>query len=398
MSTTATSAPALWLGEAQCKAAGRLAAEPDPSAALETWRRTDFKSFGLDKFSASSSSVPSLSIEGAESAPKEVIVCDLQTAAERHPDLVRPHLAVEENAEYRKLHLANAAGWRGGAFVYVPRGTRVPLPIKLSYSAGDGFSLPRALVVVEPEAEVSVWEEHLSPSPLPSPHRGEGVGEGVSIGVSTLIVGEGARVNYFYTQELGDVRSFWTQKAKVGDGAQLTHTSVVLGGSLHKSFLDVDMSGRGGRSELYGILLGSGEQHFDSHTFQHQSASRTFSDLLFRAALKDRARSVYTGLIRLEPGAGDSDAFQANHNLLLSSEARADSTPVLEILTDSVRCKHGATAGPISKDELFYLAARGIPAEEAQRMLIMGFFEPVLKRLPLEAARERLARRIEASL
>ena len=409
MTTTTLDALAKLRGEAACKYAG----ESDPSPSFETWRRTAFKLFGLDGWTperpaplAPAAPAPADNGSGlsgffrqmgvrtpaalvcAELAPRGVIVTDLESAASRWPDLILPRLSGVLPEDYRKLGLANAAGWRGGAFVYVPKGVRAEAPIRLTFEPEGDYFFPRVLAIVEAGAEASIVEEHVSSA-------GD---TGTSVGASTLVAGEGARVQYFYTQELGRRKSFWTQKASLGAGAQLTHTSVALGGELHKSWLDVEMGGRGARSELYGILLGRGTQHFDSHTYQHALAESTYSDLLFRAALKDKARSIYTGLIRIEPQAKDTDAYQANHNLLLSGTARADSTPILEILTDAVRCKHGATAGPLSKDELFYLSARGIPEAEAQKMLILGFFEPVLKRLPLGAARERLERRIEEAL
>ncbi len=206
-------------------------------------------------------------------------------------------------------------------------------------------------------------------------------------------------MKYFYAQELArNFACFWRQRAELAADADLQHYSILLGAKRHKSDLEVCLNGRGARSDIRGVLLGQEDQFFDPHTQQLHRAPHTYSDLLFRSVLKDRARSIYTGLIRIEKDAVECDAYQSNRNLLLSDEARADSTPVLEIFPDAVRCKHGATAGPLDPEEIFYLAARGIPESLATEMLILGFFEPILAHIPLPGMAERLTEKVRLSL
>ena len=219
-----------------------------------------------------------------------------------------------------------------------------------------------------------------------------------SIAFSSLKLGTGADAKYYYDQSLPDAAvHFWRQEARLGERSRLKHYSALLGGHAHKNQLDVRLEGPGSKSELRGVLLGSGRQACDFRTTQWHAARETVSDLSFRTALKDRAKSIYTGLIRMEKNAARSDAFQQNDNLLMSNDARADSIPILEILTDDVRCKHGSTAGPVRPEELFYLTSRGLEPEEAERMLVLGFLEPVLGQFP-EKMKEELSARLEAKL
>jgi Fe-S cluster assembly protein SufD len=145
-------------------------------------------------------------------------------------------------------------------------------------------------------------------------------------------------------------------------------------------------------------MFGDQRQHFDLHTLQKHLAEQTTSDLFIKSALKDRARSVYQGMIQVAPGAQRTDAYQANRNLLLSETARADSIPGLEILANDVRCTHGATVGTVDPEQMYYLMTRGLPRNDAQRLVVEGFFAPVLDRIPLESVREQLRGVIQAKI
>jgi Fe-S cluster assembly protein SufD len=346
----------------------------DPVKTVETWRRMPFSSWGLDEFSPETASGPAVKIEGGAGA--ELGTLEDASGADFEPGAV--------HADFAKLEAANLAGWSGGAFVRIPKNKRIEEPIRITFKH-DGnkrFQLPRVKVILEEGAEATIVEEHLG-------------GSSSSIAFSEAEIRGGANLRYFYTQELpDDAVHFWHQKASLAQDARLDHTSILMGAKRHKSELEVVLEGRGAHSDLRGVLFGDGEQFFDPHTQQLHRASNTTSDMHFRTALADKARSIYTGLIRVEKDALDCEAYQQNKNLLISDAARADSTPVLEILPDRVACKHGATAGPVDPNQLFYLAARGVPPQEAAEMLIMGFFEPVLARLPFEDIAERLRKAV----
>jgi len=175
--------------------------------------------------------------------------------------------------------------------------------------------------------------------------------------------------------------------------------NVVTGGSVVKGHLHASLEGRGSSSELFGLTLGTGRQHVDFYTVQDHIAADTRSDLLYKSALKDDSRSVYYGLTRVGLNARNADANQVNRNLLLSKTAKADSDPVLEILTnDVIRVSHGATAGPVDQEQLYYLQARGIPYAEGEAMLVRAFLDQVLDRVPDDALREELGAIIDEKL
>ena len=392
---TATQERIHWLDEARTRAWADFKKTPPPAKTVETWRRVDFGRWRLSELDGQAGGCASVFLDVSELARQGVVLSTIEEAAASRPQLLERYLKGPSVAlDFAAMESANLARFKAGAFLYVPKGVRVEKPIELSFvqQAGAGFSFPRALIVVEEGAEATIVESHIA-------DKAAGEAKTSSIAFSRLVVGAGARVRYFYDQSLPlSTVHFWHQQADLCKDAFLEHYSILLGSALHKSELDVRLTGPGSRSELRGLLLGSKSQQFDPHTVQWHKAAKSSSDLLFRTALKDRAKSIYTGLIRIEKDAVGCDAFQQNNNLLLSNDARADSTPVLEILTNDVRCKHGATVGPVSQDELFYLCSRGLSPEEAAKILVLGFFEPILSKLPLDHQKERILGEIEARL
>lgn len=149
---------------------------------------------------------------------------------------------------------------------------------------------------------------------------------------------------------------------------------------------------------MSGFYFANRDQHFDHDTQQNHLAASTTSDLLFKGALLDESRSIWQGMIYVAPGAMKTDGYQANRNLVLSPKARADSIPGLEILADDVRCTHGATVGKIDEEQIFYLLSRGIPRQEGERLIVEGFFDPIMQRIPFEGVRQRFQREIERKM
>ncbi|MCX5788528.1 MAG: Fe-S cluster assembly protein SufD [Elusimicrobia bacterium] len=395
-----------------------LKSSPAPLRTSETWRRADFARWRLAELDEAALQLPvdgetPVAARGGAAGSfceivgsgKTAIALDpdlrasgvvlktLEEALVSHADVVRPALTRCAGQDLAKLEAANAAGWKGGAFLFVPPGLRVDRPFDLSFVHDRAeYGFPRLLVVLGDGAEATVIEDHTG-CELEAP-KGR-----VSVAFGQVRLGCAAKLAYFYNQGLGpDVTHFWSQRLELGQDAELDHYSILLGSALHKSDLHVELAGAGARSNLYGLVFGCKTQFFDAHTWQMHRAPRTQSNLLFKSALQDRGRLVYSGMIRVEKEAVDSDAYQQNNNMLLSETARADTTPILEILTDQVRCKHGATMGPVSAEELFYLATRGFEPKEAVKTLVMGFFEPILDSVPLERLRAQLPERIERRL
>jgi len=275
-------------------------------------------------------------------------------------------------ASHGYFEALNAAAWDGGVALTIPGGVHLERAIRLLVVAPDGVSLPRILVVAGRGSEASVVEEHV------------GGGEATRlVGVTELSVGEGANLRHTVLQRLdAGARAHLTTRARVARDGGISTVVASFGGSLVKMDLGSLLAEQGARSEIVGFVLGEGRQHMDHHTVHEHVAPRTWSNIDFKVALTGRARSAYTGLIRIETTAPGTEAYQENRNLLLSEEARAETIPELEILTDDVQCTHGATVAPLDEEQVFYLESRGIPGDEAERLIVRGFLEATLSRLP----------------
>ena len=405
------------LGESPALRAQRLAAwetyraTPMPSPRDEAWRRTDLD--GLPAASAelrpvdgapvdaallqpmAGDSPPALMVlrpglptelEGAARIRSQgVVFVDWATAVKSHSDLLEANLGrVVPPTEGKFAALAAAVG-SDGILVYVPRGVSVvdPLHSVLWAPASSGAHASRLLVVLEAGAELTYVHESASPS---SPD-----GQAIHAGTVELIVGDGARLTFVELQNWGEhVWNFTHERARVGRDGHLDWIFGAVGSRLTKNFSALDLVGEGAEGRMSGFYFADGVQHLDHDTQQDHRAPHTTSDLLFKGALLGRSRSVWQGMIYVAPGAQKTDGYQANRNLLLSPQARADSIPGLEILADDVRCTHGATVGQLEAEPVFYAMTRGLPRPEAERMVVDGFFAPVLERIPFERVRDRL--------
>ncbi|MEA2646078.1 MAG: Fe-S cluster assembly protein SufD [Chloroflexota bacterium] len=329
----------------------------------------------------------------AELAAQGVLVSSLEDAARDHPDLVRRHLEAEVvPAAAGKLAALNAAFWRGGSFVYVPPGVEAALPVWAAFTtpaAGAAMVLPRSLVVVDEGASLVYTDEYSSPVAAGA----------LSSAVTEVVLGDGARIQYLVLQQWGDdVNHFATHRIHVGRDCQADLVVAATGARLSKVYMEVAMMGPGSNARISGLVIGDRDQHFDYQSLQDHLAPNCVSDLLVKGALRDSARSVYSGLIKIRKEAQHSDAYQANRNLMLSPLAKADSIPKLEIEANDVRCTHGATVGQVDPEQLFYLQSRGFSLREAQNTLVHGFFEPVIDRIPLEQVRQQIHEAIDAEL
>lgn len=282
----------------------------------------------------------------------------------------------------------------GGAFVFVPPGVVIERPVLVFHfvDGPDGAAaFPHTLLVAEGESDVTVVE-----------HRSSGAGDLLSAGVSEVLVGEAARVNFVGVQNHGSrVWEVALQRAHVARDARLTSSSIALGGSYARLRSESFLAGEAAESDMLAVYFADGDQMLDFRTLQDHDAPRSTSDLLFKGAVEHRAHSVYSGLIRLREGAQKADAHQTNRTMKLSPESHAESVPNLEILANDVQCTHASAIGPIDDDQLYYLESRGIPPEVAERLVVFGFFEDVFERLPVgpiagplrEAVRAKFERR-----
>ncbi len=410
-----------WMLNFRLEAWRLFEALPWPKATDEAWRRTRLTGFDLTRFKpvvipAAEGKKSELStllqeeldeMESAASIVFEeselrnsvtrspldsqgVIFLDLQSAVHQHADLVRKYFMAEAvKPGQNKFTALNAALWDTGVFVYVPASVRVTLPLQviLNQSSEGVGGYHHTLVVTEAGAEVTVVDDLL------------GARDGLQASVVELVIGDSSVVRYMNLQDFDhSAWNFLTGRAVLGRDADLRWIQVSWGSRLTKAFLDVELSKPGGHAELLGIYFPIGNQHIDHQTLQIHRAPHCFSDLLFNGALKDKSRSVYMGIIQVLPGAQKTDAYQRNGNLILDTSARADSIPGLEIEADDVRCTHGATAAQVEEEYVFYLMARGLTRAQAERMIVQGFFQAVLDRVPVESVVHKLEQVIERKI
>jgi Fe-S cluster assembly protein SufD len=305
-----------------------------------------------------------------------VLWLPLEQALAEHGDLVRKYFMREEailgGSKFAALHASQV---RAGTFIYVPRGVEISVPVEtFHWLHGDGGScFPHTLIVAEPMSKVTVVDYFES---------ADDKVPGFACGVNDLWVGEGACVNYVCAQGWSE-RTLAVQinSTVVARDASAKALTLNLGGEHVRTESVSHLRGQGGRSDMLAVTVADQKQEVDQRTFQIHEAPNTSSDLLYKNALDDEARTIFSGLIRVSPGAHKTDAYQKVRNLLLSDEAEANSMPGLEIEADDVRCTHGATSGQIEEEELFYLLSRGIPMKDAQRLIVHGFLDEVLERL-----------------
>jgi Fe-S cluster assembly protein SufD len=319
-----------------------------------------------------------------------VIFQPLERAMMEHTDLFRKYFMSTDaklgSAKFAALHKALVSS---GTFLFVPRGLEIELPIEIfHWLRHDNMSVfPHLLLVADELAKVTVIE-HFRSCRRTAP--------GFACGVNDLIAGPGAKVTYVCAQEwASNVIALQMNSTLVDHDASALSLNLHVGAKYSRFESLSRLIGEGGRSDLLAVAVARQQQEFDARTLQDHLSPRTASDLLYKNALDDRARTIFGGLIRVEPHAHFTDAYQKVRNLLLSDDAEANSMPGLEILADNVRCTHGATSGQIDEDELFYLRTRGIPTRVAQRLLVTGFLDEVIQRLNHPVIGDYLHRLVE---
>jgi len=407
-----------WFRDQQCAAWEEFESLPNPTRKDQAWRFSNvalldlapFKisaplseddrknvlkySRGLDRYAArmifANDQLIERDVVSEDLKRRGVIFQPLERAMVEHADLFQKYFMSTEatlgSAKFAALHKALVSS---GTFLFVPRGLEIKEPIEIfHWLRHDNMSIfPHLLLVTDELAKVTVIEHFRSCDQRAA---------GFACGVNDLIAGPGAKVNYVCAQNWAEnVIALQMNSTTVDHDASAMSLNLHLGGKYSRFESLSRLIGEGGRSDLLAVAVAKHQQEFDARTLQDHASPHTASDLLYKNALDDRARTIFGGLIRVEPHAHFTDAYQKVRNLLLSDDSEANSMPGLEILADNVRCTHGATSGQIDEDELFYLRTRGIPTKVAQRLLVTGFLDEVIQRLDHPAIAEHLHRLIE---
>jgi len=381
---------------------------PNPEAYHEEYRRLDPKLFKFGKFERLELPREAIAYEPAEddvhydlvisvgpdgyaiedrngiTADDKVNVLPLHEAAQEHTTLVEQALGsamVEE--EQRKFLDLNGAFWNVGFFIYVKKGVNLPGGILIRYrnDRADSALVPRLLVVAESQASFSIAEQFVSPDGVPT----------LCISGREFLLDAAADVKLVSHQGWGNkgihIGEDW---ARVKRDARVNLFSMTLGGKVSKMTVGCDVCESNANAYLGGVFFADRKQHFDQKTLQYHSSPDTYSNMLYKGAVKDKGYSVYQGIIRALKNCVGVDSYQTNNNLVLDPTARADSIPSLIIDADELACSHGATFGNLDEEQLYYLRSRGIPEGEARRMLVLGFFDEVIDRIPFESLRDHL--------
>lgn len=394
---------------------------PVPSQETEDWRYTDLSnfSFGFEPFAQGSvasnlDEVPDeiLSAAGVVGdraglqiqhngtmaftnldpglASKGVVFGSLDRAAQDHAELVEAHLHSLVPASRTKFTALHAALRTAGTFLYVPAGVVIQLPIQtFTWFDADGAAVfPHTLIVTGEDSEVTFIDRYASPAL-----------HGFSDAVVEIVAGPASRVRYASIQEWGEgVTHLGVQRARLSRDSELRSLAVGFGASLARAEVECELAEQGASSEMLGLFFADGSQHFDHRSEQDHVAPSCTSDLLYKGALRDESRAVYSGWVHVRPDAQKTVAMQTNRNIVLSEHAKADSIPNLEIEANDVRCGHAASVGPVEEETLFYLMSRGIPKKEAERLVVFGFFQEVLDRITMDEVRDQVAAAIGAEL
>jgi Fe-S cluster assembly protein SufD len=391
---------------------------PMPTIKDEAWRRTDIHALDVAKFSLpdgdSLIKLPSpprwllkplvdkmhggqviLRPDGTDTtlddtlARQGVIFTDLHYAEIHYPDLLANIIGQIVKSNEGRFAALTTALEKYGVFLYVPDGVQAQIPLhSVIWGPGEGLAyFSHIMVWLEPRSSLTYVHEAASPNGAKA--------QTLHSGLVEIHISDNASLRFVELQSWGDnVWNFSHERAQVGRDANLEWIFGALGSNLTKNFSEIDLIGEGAVGKMSGFYFTNGKQHLDHDTQQNHLAPHTTSDLLFKGALKDSSRSVWQGMIYVAPGAQKTDGYQANRNLVLSPKARADSIPGLEILADDVRCTHGATVGKIDADAVFYLLSRGIPYPEAEHLIVEGFFDPIMQRIPFDGVRKRFQQAI----
>lgn len=392
----------------RAKAAGAIATLPMPSTRERPWKYLDVSTLELSTYepSAGAQGTDAPIVEGdyaavvrqvnGETVSVEIRAEGLQIVPfERTDDaaraIIEQYYGTAVPFDRSRLTALHYAFERGGLLIYAAANAEITQPVRISrwFDGDRQIAAPHTLIVTGDNARLSVIEDCQS-----------GDGDIVVLPAVELFPGPAAELRYTTLHRWGEnTRVLGEQRTITERDSALTGLSLVTGGSVVKSHIESSLVGRGSSSELLALGVGRGAQHTDFYTLQNHIGPDTRSDLLFKSALKDQSRAVYYGLTLVGLGAKNADANQENRNLILSHDARADSDPVLEILTSNViRASHGATAGPVDEEQLFYLETRGIPYAQAEALLVSGFMSQVVDRIPDEQLRTEVTATLDARM
>ena len=374
-----------WLAARRRKGRELVESIPLPDRKAKGWEFTDLDRLELDRFTTAAAAA------GISGGTGEAVVMPLAEALTSHPELIEQHLGSLVSAE-DPFVARNEVEWQDGVFVYVPKGVECEEPIRIELDLEESGSAVswRTLVVLEDGARAEVWEDYRSSSDDP---------EALLNTVVEISVGQAARLHYVTSQDLSEnAWLFSSQRAVVERDGYLDWAALGFGSGNGKVRMTTRLVGQGSEARVTGGYATGNSQHLDYDTLQEHAAENTVSDLAFRGGLAEDSSAVWRGMIKVEEGAQQTDAFQECRNMLLSTDAHADAIPGLEILADDVRCTHAAAIAQVDPAQMFYLESRGLDEEISRSLIVEGFLQSLLERLGEGTVRDEIAAKLEERL
>ena len=357
-------------------------AMPMPKEKDEDWRYTEIEKLKLENFDLTDSnakiSVTPLSEDLIE---KGVILTDINTALDNYP-AAQKYFFKNTKMDKDKFIALSAAHFNNGIFLYVPKNIELDEPIKVNFNFESKASMLHNLIVIESNSKIDFIEEYSNQES----NDGQ-----LNVCVTEVFANENSKINFYHINNwTRNVSSFASIVGTAERDAAINWVSGCFGGKLNKLRIDTNFNGKGSQCSNIGVFMVREKEHIDFTTNVYHNVENTTNNILVDGILKDESSSVYRGLIRIEKEAQKTFSYLENHILKLGDKTLANSIPSLKIDANDVKASHGATVGQIDEEHLFYLMSRGLSRAEAEQLVVEGFFEPVINKIPSEELRERI--------
>jgi|TARA_Y100000310_G_scaffold22935_2_gene21945 Fe-S cluster assembly protein SufD len=350
---------------------------PLPKERDEDWRYTKIDKINLENFKPSKAQITATALS-EDLIEKGVILTDINTALDKYPK-AQEYFFKETKTDKDKFVALNAAHFNNGIFLYVPKNIELDEPLRVNFDGKN--SILHNIVIVESNSKIDFVEEY-------SNKENEGQ---INCCVTEVFANNNSQINFYHLNNWSqNVYNFTNIIGTAEKDSRINWISGCFGGKLNRLRIDTNFNGQGSQCSNIGVFLGKGKEHIDFTTNVYHNAENTTNDILVDGILKDESSSVYRGLIRIPKKGQKTYSFLANHILKLGDKTLANSIPSLKIDANDVKASHGATVGQIAEEQLFYLMTRGLSRNQSEKMIVEGFFEPVIQKIPLEELRKKI--------
>ena len=354
---------------------------PMPSPGDEGWKYTNIMDLDLNSVEVSGQEIvfPSINDEDIENG---VIFCNIKEALAKHFDILREHFPMSLIKENDKVEAMHSAFWNDGIFIYVPKNTELKVPLRNNFIVnGKGGIFSHTLIIVDDNSTLTYIEEHNSKDGEYKAIRNDAV---------EIYVGKNSCVNFYNFQNWeNNVINMTNWKGHLDRDSRLNWIFGQFGGTFSRIKAETIFAGEGSESKCYGVFYGTDEQKYDFTTDSFHNVPNTTGDILVKGVLDQKATSVYRGMIKILKGAQNTNSYLSDHSLILSKDAVSNSIPSLEIDANEVSASHGATLGKPDEEEIFYLMSRGLNKKEAEKLIILGYFSPIINALSVDDLKEK---------